>query len=777
MVDLARQAFSTKKFGLAAEIYEGTIKENGPNADLFLGLADSFARGGQFTKSFEAYTNAFRLGRIGPENLKHLVTALIESLSQDSAENKRITMSQSCMFTCVLCRGLLLQDPVTIKCGHTFCRKCLERDDSKTCPVCSTVHSRLKPYSYGTNVVLSNLIRKWFPENCRAADLKAEGNTYFEKLDFKAAIKYYTDAISLCGKDHLLFSNRSDAFLSLEQYHEALEDAEKVVALRPDWPKGFFRKGTALYELGRYEEAVIAFLQCLALDKEVDLAKECLSKSLHKVLCQLPPDDPKSQQKCNPTVFQRLLDNNFHLATLLPETLSQLKRIMDETVETASNFKPPVGSVQGAPAASAPRPAVGSDNKSGADLNTAEQENMRGHLECSCSEKHRCDSVPTLQETASSSSSEQLQQEQARCQSPEREVKDSPSSKKRCRIPSTTNLMSPTRSPLKCIKSVESPLTAAPDVKSIDPSLLNAEDLECSLCYRLFYTPVTIPCGHSFCRQCLDRCLDHQTSCPMCKSSLTEYLAERRSTVTEALQNIIITYFSKECEERRKLHEEELGELAQMGKDTQHEIPVFVCTISFPSVQCPLHIFEPRYRLMIRQCMESGTRQFGMCPCFSENEENFSDYGCMLEIRDVHFFPDGRSLVDTIGGRRFRVLSRGKRDGYNTAKVEFLQDDCIDEADLPEIQKLQVEIYGRVEHWLNRLPVLHKTRISEHFGQLPALDPNLMTSQNGPAWAWWCVAVLPIESRIQMALLAMCSFKERLDALEKVLKYLSHRRQ
>jgi Lon protease-like protein len=46
----------------------------------------------------------------------------------------------------------------------------------------------------------------------------------------------------------------------------------------------------------------------------------------------------------------------------------------------------------------------------------------------------------------------------------------------------------------------------------------------------------------------------------------------------------------------------------------------------------------------------------------------------MLEIRDVQFFPDGRSLVDTVGGKRFKVLSRGQREGYSTAKVEFLQD-------------------------------------------------------------------------------------------------------
>ncbi len=46
----------------------------------------------------------------------------------------------------------------------------------------------------------------------------------------------------------------------------------------------------------------------------------------------------------------------------------------------------------------------------------------------------------------------------------------------------------------------------------------------------------------------------------------------------------------------------------------------------------------------------------------------------MLEVRDVQYFPDGRSIVDTTGGRRFKVLSRSTRDGYNTAKVEFLKD-------------------------------------------------------------------------------------------------------
>ena len=52
----------------------------------------------------------------------------------------------------------------------------------------------------------------------------------------------------------------------------------------------------------------------------------------------------------------------------------------------------------------------------------------------------------------------------------------------------------------------------------------------------------------------------------------------------------------------------------------------------------------------------------------------FSEYGTMLEIRDIHVFRDGRSVIDTRGRRRFRVVERRIRDGYNVATVEFIKD-------------------------------------------------------------------------------------------------------
>ena len=79
--------------------------------------------------------------------------------------------------------------------------------------------------------------------------------------------------------------------------------------------------------------------------------------------------------------------------------------------------------------------------------------------------------------------------------------------------------------------------------------------------------------------------------------------------VNEFVESTIKRMLPTDFLQRKKINEEEITEM--IGNGTQ--IPVFVCTMSFPNVTCPLHVFEPRYRLMIRRVMENGTRQFGMC--------------------------------------------------------------------------------------------------------------------------------------------------------------------
>lgn len=62
--------------------------------------------------------------------------------------------------------------------------------------------------------------------------------------------------------DHLLLSNRSHAFACLDRFSEALQDAERVIKLRPDWPKVRFFKYSILKM--KYEEL------CLLLQKNVE---------------------------------------------------------------------------------------------------------------------------------------------------------------------------------------------------------------------------------------------------------------------------------------------------------------------------------------------------------------------------------------------------------------------------------------------------------------------------------------------------------------------------
>ena len=46
--------------------------------------------------------------------------------------------------------------------------------------------------------------------------------------------------------------------------------------------------------------------------------------------------------------------------------------------------------------------------------------------------------------------------------------------------------------------------------------------------------------------------------------------------------------------------------LFSLGFDDTVPIPVFVCGVSQPLLPAPMHIFEPRYKLMIRRCLASG---------------------------------------------------------------------------------------------------------------------------------------------------------------------------
>ncbi|XP_023846184.1 LON peptidase N-terminal domain and RING finger protein 1 isoform X3 [Salvelinus sp. IW2-2015] len=298
-------------------------------------------------------------------------------------------------------------------------------------------------------------------------------------------------------------------------------------------------------------------------------------------------------------------------------------------------------------------------------------------------------------------------------------------------------------------------------------SVLTVSDFECPLCIRLFYEPVTTPCGHTFCRTCLERSLDHNLRCPLCKQPLEEYFKNRKYNPTVLLQEIMSHLFPLQLDERKQVHETEMAELSNLTKD----IPIFVCTVAYPGVPCPLHIFEPRYRLMMRRCMETGTRKFGMCSY--EHGKGFADYGCMLEIHSLEVLPDGRSYVDCVGGSRFRVLKRGQRDGYHTADIEYMEDHKAEGSELELLQSLHDSVYEQAQDWYTRLNTRLREQISRQYGTMPDKDNNIQASNNGPAWCWWLLSVLQLDPAYQTTVLSLPSLNDRLGHLRMVLEYFS----
>merc|ERR1712070_1184788 len=86
-----------------------------------------------------------------------------------------------------------------------------------------------------------------------ADELKQKGNEAFKRNEFKLACEIFTEAIELDATNHVLYSNRSAARAGNNEFDLALSDAEKVIELKPDFVKGYGRKGAALFGKGEFE--------------------------------------------------------------------------------------------------------------------------------------------------------------------------------------------------------------------------------------------------------------------------------------------------------------------------------------------------------------------------------------------------------------------------------------------------------------------------------------------------------------------------------------------
>ncbi|XP_041081220.1 LON peptidase N-terminal domain and ring finger 1, like isoform X1 [Polyodon spathula] len=704
---------------------------------LILQRAETLAKENSLKNAVDMFSMAFRCGSVRPEQLGSLVDCFLRNYKKIEREKSGVVTQSDCecdgeagsnvgaLFDCPGCHRFL-SDPVTIACGHIYCKRCLQRNLFSKCRICKETiktwcgeKSILRP-----NVMLCSLLEKWFPDDVKRSKVNGEIEEQVKNRQFEKAAVLVNKNLDSDPDNFLLKTYRAEIYAGLEQYTAAIEDLETLCVKSSNWPERYFRKGKILHDMGHMNESLQLFLQCLALDEDFAPART----EVEKILCDLLSPVPESVKK---GLRETTLSSSPHLRWKTSITDAHSAGGFND-MQSSSEEKSEV-----------PNPSEGRETSV---LNQAQSlrvqnqgENLSGEegLErvSSATQLFGQEKGGLLKRKLSAS-----EQDKSVFKGRNKQKKQGDTDKSSC-------------------------------CRAVPKTLLDVTDFECSLCMRLFYEPVTTPCGHTFCKNCLERCLDHTPQCPLCKESLKEYLASRKYNVTRLLEELIHKYLPEEHSERKKVHLEETVELSDLTKN----VPVFVCTMAYPTVPCPLHVFEPRYRLMIRRCMETGTRQFGMC--ISDAQKGFVDYGCMLQIRSVHFLPDGRSVVDTIGGKRFKVLERGMRDGYFTANIAYLEDvkantSVQDEGEFRKLQELHDQVYMQACTWFQNLKNRFRGQILQHFGPMPEREEDIQATPDGPACCWWLLAVLPVDPRYQLSVLSMMSLKERLLKIQYILTYL-----
>lgn len=189
-------------------------------------------------------------------------------------------------------------------------------------------------------------------------------------------------------------------------------------------------------------------------------------------------------------------------------------------------------------------------------------------------------------------------------------------------------------------------------------------EFECPLCFRLFHEPVSLPCGHSYCRLCLKRALSAKQNCPVCRSPQLQSASDAAANL--AMTNLIkrlypTLYIEREKETaldaivfaQSKRLSRLVGEETNIDQNGYIHMPIFLLKqpLCFPGTPITLFIFQSRYITMVTRCL-SGTKRFVM-----QGTENVGEVGAILEIEDARMLNGGQYLIQARSMTRCTLMT------------------------------------------------------------------------------------------------------------------------
>ena len=103
--------------------------------------------------------------------------------------------------------------------------------------------------------VLEPLTACMCEQKAKSEEFKAKANACFQADQLNEAIELYISALELNPANHILYANRAFCHIKLENYGSAIIDATEAINLEPSYIKGYYRRGSASFALGKNKAA------------------------------------------------------------------------------------------------------------------------------------------------------------------------------------------------------------------------------------------------------------------------------------------------------------------------------------------------------------------------------------------------------------------------------------------------------------------------------------------------------------------------------------------
>lgn len=165
------------------------------------------------------------------------------------------------------------------------------------------------------------------------------------------------------------------------------------------------------------------------------------------------------------------------------------------------------------------------------------------------------------------------------------------------------------------------------------------------------------------------------------------------------------------------------------------ELPLFpLHTVLCPGIALPLHIFEDRYRALVRDCVE-GAAPFGIVLIRDGREVgrgsiSFSAIGTLAEIREARRYPDGRYDLLVVGTKRFAITDvTTDRQPYLVAEATVIDDEVGDE---DAARRLANTATRRFVHYLELLQPREGETADEIDVRVEVETENVMPGEDDP---------------------------------------------